>query len=90
MAFGVVKAMQAEGLDWDEGYRPMGRQPLEAIIEAQMATAVERLLVLRAVQCRLQILGQVRDLLGGFARRGGERLHLLGDHREAARVKRNS
>ncbi|HVZ64626.1 MAG TPA: hypothetical protein VG936_08655 [Lacunisphaera sp.] len=34
MAFEVVKAMQAEGLDWDEGYRPVGRQALEAIIEA--------------------------------------------------------
>jgi transposase-like protein len=44
MAFEVVKAMQAEGLDWDEGYRPIGRQALEAIIEAQMAAAVERYL----------------------------------------------
>jgi hypothetical protein len=33
MAFEVVKAMQAEGLDWGEGYRPLGRQALEAIIE---------------------------------------------------------
>ena len=44
MAFEVVKAMQAEGLDWDEGYRPIGRQALEKIIEAQMAAAVERYL----------------------------------------------
>jgi transposase-like protein len=44
MAFEVVKAMQAEGLDWAEGYRPVGRQALEAIIEAQMAAAVERYL----------------------------------------------
>jgi len=44
MAFEVVKAMQAEGLDWDEGYRPIGRQALEKIIEAQMAMAVERYL----------------------------------------------
>lgn len=44
MAFEVVKAMQADGLDWDEGYRPMGRRALEAIIEAQMAAAVERYL----------------------------------------------
>ncbi|MGH9692973.1 MAG: IS256 family transposase [Bryobacteraceae bacterium] len=42
MAFEVVKAMQSEGLDWDEGYRPLGRQALEKIIEAQMAAAVER------------------------------------------------
>ncbi len=44
MAFEVVKAMQADGLDWDEGYRPIGRQALEKIIEAQMAAAVERYL----------------------------------------------
>ena len=43
-AFEIVKAMQAEGLDWDEGYRPIGRQALEKIIEAQMAVAVERYL----------------------------------------------
>ncbi|HVZ00433.1 MAG TPA: transposase, partial [Dongiaceae bacterium] len=44
MAFEIVKAMQADGLDWDEGYRPVGRRALEAIIEAQMAAAVERYL----------------------------------------------
>lgn len=44
MAFEVVKAMQADGLDWGEGYRPLGRQALEEIIEAQMAVAVDRYL----------------------------------------------
>ena len=44
MAFEVVKAMQAEGLDWGEGYRPLGRQALEEIIEDQMAAAVDRYL----------------------------------------------
>lgn len=44
MAFEVVKAMQAEGLDWGEGYRPLGRQALEEIIEGQMAAAVDRYL----------------------------------------------
>ena len=44
MAFEVVKAMQAEGLDWDESYRPLGRKALEGITEAQMAAAVERYL----------------------------------------------
>jgi len=44
MAFEVVKAMQADGLDWGEGYRPLGRQALEEIIEGQMAAAVERYL----------------------------------------------
>jgi hypothetical protein len=28
MAFEVVKAMQADGLDLGEGYRPLGRQAL--------------------------------------------------------------
>jgi putative transposase len=44
MAFEVVKAMQADGLDWGEGYRPLGRQALEEIIEDQMAAAVDRYL----------------------------------------------
>jgi putative transposase len=44
MAFEVVKAMQAEGLEWGEGYRPLGRQALEEIIEGQMAAAVDRYL----------------------------------------------
>ena len=41
MAFEMVKAMQADGLEWGEGYRPLGRQALAEIIEAQMARAVE-------------------------------------------------
>jgi len=42
MAFEIVKAMQADGLDWSEGYRPIGRQALQEIIEQQMAAAVDR------------------------------------------------
>jgi putative transposase len=42
MAFEVVKAMQADGLEWGEGYRPLGRQALQEIIEEQMAAAVDR------------------------------------------------
>ena len=41
-AFAVVKAMQADGLDWDEGYRPQGRQALAEIIEGRMAEDVDR------------------------------------------------
>ena len=44
MAFEMVKAMQAGGLEWGEGYRPLGRQAVAAIIEEQMATAVDRYL----------------------------------------------
>ena len=42
MAFEVVKAMQADGLDWGEDYRPLGRQAVAQIIEDQMAAAVDR------------------------------------------------
>ena len=41
-AFEVVKAMQAQGLDWGEGYRPFGRKALAEIIETEMAAAVDR------------------------------------------------
>lgn len=44
MAFEVVKVMQADGLDWGEGYRPLARQALEEVIEDQMAAAVDRYL----------------------------------------------
>ena len=39
-AFEVVKAMQTDGLDWDEGYRP--RRALAEIIEGRMAEDVDR------------------------------------------------
>lgn len=44
MAFEVVKAMQADNLDWGEDYRPFARQALADIIEDQMAAAVDRYL----------------------------------------------
>lgn len=65
MAFEMVKAMQADGLEWGEGYRPLGRQALEEIIEQQMAKAVEAYLE--------QIAGDdVADRRNGYYRR-----HLL-------------
>ena len=42
MAFEVVKAMQSDGLEWGEGYRPLGRQALAEIIQGRMAEAVDR------------------------------------------------
>jgi len=42
MAFEFVKAMQAGGLDWGEGYRPLGRQAIAEIIETEMVAAVDR------------------------------------------------
>jgi putative transposase len=42
MAFELVKAMRADGLDWGEGYHPVARQALAEIIEGQMAAAIDR------------------------------------------------
>jgi transposase-like protein len=42
MAFEFVKAMRADGLDWGEGYRELGRQAVAQIIEAQMTAMVDR------------------------------------------------
>lgn len=33
VAYGIVKAMQADGLDWSEGLRPLSRQAVAEIIE---------------------------------------------------------
>lgn len=44
MAFEVVKAMQADGLEWGEDYRPLARRAVEEIIEGQMTAAVDRYL----------------------------------------------
>lgn len=41
MAFEFVKAMCAEGLEWGEGYRPLGREVLAEIIEERMSEAVD-------------------------------------------------
>jgi putative transposase len=42
MAFEFVKAMRADGLEWGEGYRELGRQAVTRIIEAEMTAAVDR------------------------------------------------
>jgi putative transposase len=44
MAFAFVKAMRADGLEWGEGYRTLGRQALAQVIEEQMAAKVDRYL----------------------------------------------
>jgi transposase-like protein len=44
VAFEVVKATQADGVDWNDDYRPFARQALAEIIELQMAAAVDRYL----------------------------------------------
>ena len=41
MAFEVVKEMQVDGLEWGEGYRPLGRAALAEIIQGRMVEAVD-------------------------------------------------
>ena len=41
MAFALVKEMQADGLEWGDGYRPLGRQALAEIIQGRMVEAVD-------------------------------------------------
>ena len=41
-AFEFVKAMQAQGLEWGEGYRGLGRKAIAAILQGQMAQAVDQ------------------------------------------------
>ena len=41
-AFEFVKAMQAQGLEWGEGYRGLGREAIAAILQGQMAQAVDQ------------------------------------------------
>jgi transposase-like protein len=38
----LVKAMQAQGLDWGEGYRGLGRAAIAAILQGQMAQAIDQ------------------------------------------------
>jgi len=40
-AFELVKGMQAQGLDWGEGYRGLGRNAIAEILEVQMAQSVD-------------------------------------------------
>lgn len=40
-AFEFVKAMRAQGLEWGEGYRGLGREAIAAILQGQMAQAVD-------------------------------------------------
>ena len=40
MAFALVKEIQADGLEWGKGYRPLARPALAEIIQGRMAEAV--------------------------------------------------
>src|SRR5579885_2591480 len=40
-AFELVKGMQAQGLEWGDGYRSLGRQALATILRSQMGQAID-------------------------------------------------
>ena len=40
-AFELVKGMQAQGLEWGEGYRPLGRQAIAGLLRSQMDQAID-------------------------------------------------
>ncbi len=40
-AFELVKGMQAQGLEWGEGYRALGRDAIAAILQTQMGQAID-------------------------------------------------
>ena len=40
-AFELVKGMQAQGLEWGEGYRGLGRKAIAAILRGQMGHAID-------------------------------------------------
>lgn len=40
-AFELVKGMQAQGLEWGEGYRGLGRQAIAAILQGRMSEAID-------------------------------------------------
>ena len=40
-AFELVKGMQAQGLEWGESYRGLGRQALATILAGQMGLAID-------------------------------------------------
>lgn len=68
VAFEMIKAMQAQGLEWSEGYRGAGRLALAEIIEDRMAEAVDGHLE------RLDVKGDGPDRRNGYYRR-----HLLSE-----------
>lgn len=40
-AFELVKGMQAQGLEWGEGYRSLGRDAIATILQGEMAQAID-------------------------------------------------
>ena len=68
VAFAMIKAMQAEGLEWSDGYRGPAREVVAALIEGRMGEAVD------AHLDRLAENGGEPDRRNGYYRR-----HLLSE-----------
>ena len=61
-AFELVKGMQAQGLEWGEGYRALGRQALARIVRGQMDQAIDEHLD------RMAVLDQADRRNGSYPR----------------------
>ena len=66
-AFDLVKGMQAQGLDWGEGYRSLGRDAIATILRTQMVGAVD------------EHLDRMAALDEADRRNGSYRRHLLSE-----------
>ncbi len=49
-AFRMMKAMQAQGIEWGEDYRRAGAQALKDVLEGGMATGIDRYLADMAIR----------------------------------------
>jgi hypothetical protein len=61
-AFEFVKAMQAQGLEWGKGCRGLGGETIAAILQGQMAQAIDDDLD------RIALLGECDRRDGGYRR----------------------
>jgi transposase-like protein len=61
-AFELVKGMQAQGLEWGEGYRPLGRQAIVDVLRGQMDQALDEHLE------RMAVLDQADRRNGSYLR----------------------
>ena len=66
-AFDLVKGMQAQGLEWGEGYRSLGRDAIGAILRSQMDQAID------------EHLDRMAALDEADRRNGSYRRHLLSE-----------
>jgi putative transposase len=64
-AFELVKGMQAQGLEWGESYRPLGREAIAAILHDRMSEAID------------EHLDRMAELDQADRRNGSYRRHLL-------------